>query len=237
MCLSGKHARGALEKSVAASLTTTTNDSHRRHFGKAVRARNNGNGHANGNGNHFAGRMEEDPQASRDLFMNVLTANATKRDAKQYLSRFNEPKSPLSPPPKPSAQDERNARNRLDQNRVDSMGVNLGGLYAPARAIANTPQFTREILPEKVPLVHKTLHTALVSLRSPESLSDDLLDGLAATLSQLVRLDMRILLAIDCDRSWPEKIIVCIVDAPGAPTLRDAIHTGGLHGSVQQQSA
>jgi amino-acid N-acetyltransferase len=185
---------GALKKSVAASITT--NNSHRRHFGKAARARNNGNG--NGNGNHFTGRMEEDPQASRDLFMNVLTANATKRDAKQYLSRFNEEKSPSSPPPKPSAQDERNARNRLDQSRVDSMGVNLGGLYAPARAIANTPQFTREILPEKVPLVHKTLHTALVSLRSPESLSDELLDGLAATLSQLVRLDMRILLAIDC---------------------------------------
>jgi amino-acid N-acetyltransferase len=186
---------GALKKSVAASLTT--NETSRRHFGKAARARNNGNGN-NGNGNHFASRMEEDPQASRDLFMNVLTANATKRDAKQYLSRFNEPKSPLSPPSKPSAQDERNARHRLDQNRVDSMGVNLGGLYAPARAIANTPQFTREILPEKVPLVHKTLHTALVSLRSPESLSDELLDGLATTLSQLVRLDMRILLAIDC---------------------------------------
>jgi amino-acid N-acetyltransferase len=196
MSISGRV--NVLKKSVAASLTTTTNDSHRRHFGKAARARNNGNGNGNGNGNHFAGRMEEDPQASRDLFMNVLTANATKRDAKQYLSRFNEPKSPLSPQPKPSAQDERNARNRLDQSRVDSMGVNLGGLYAPARAIANTPQFTREILPEEVPLVHKTLHTALVSLRSPESLSDDLLDGLAATLSQLVRLDMRILLAIDC---------------------------------------
>lgn len=127
--------------------------------------------------------------------MNVFSANATKRDAKQYLSRFKESKAS---PPKPSPQDEKNARHRRDQDRVDRMGVNLGGLYAPARAIADTPQFTRELVPEKVPIKHTTLHTALVSLRSPENLNDELLDGIAATLSQLVRLDMRILLAIDC---------------------------------------
>lgn len=184
MLASGKaSAFGALKKPVA-SLTTYEST---RQFGHAVGVRKNGK--------PPAGRVEEDPQASRDLFMNVLTANATKRDAKQYLSRFKEPKTP---PTKPSPQDERNARHRRDQDRVDRMGVNLGGLYAPARAIANTPQFTREILPEKVPLARKTLHTALVSLRSPESLDDELIDGLAATLSQLVRLDMRILLAIDC---------------------------------------
>ena len=181
---SGKaSAFGALKKSVT-GLTTYESS---RCFGNASRSRNNGKSHA--------ARNDEDAQISRELFMDVLTANATKRDAKQYLSRFNEPKPPA---PKPSAQDERNARNRRDQSRVDKMGVNLGGLYAPARAIANTPQFTREIVPEKVPLSRKTLHTALVSLRSPESLSDELLDGLAVTLSQLVRLDMRIILAIDC---------------------------------------
>ena len=186
MLASGKaSAFGALKNSVLVPRFTAHKSS--RHFGHAAGARNNGK--------HPAARMEEDAQASRELFVDVLTANATKRDAKQYLSRFNEPKPST---PKPSAQDERNARCRRDQDRVDRMGVNLGGLYAPARAIANTPQFTREIVPEKVPLVRETLHTALVSLRSPESLSDELLDGLAATLSQLVRLDMRILLAIDC---------------------------------------
>ena len=186
MLASGKaSAFGALKNPLVPRLAA--HDSSR-HFGHAANARNN-------NGKHHAARMEEDAQASRELFMDVLTANATKRDAKQYLSSFNQPKPS---PPKPSAQDERNARCRRYQDRVDRMGVNLGGLYAPARAIANTPQFTREIVPEKVPLVRKTLHTALVSLRSPESLSDELLDGIAATLSQLVRLDMRILLAIDC---------------------------------------
>ncbi|KAM0718543.1 hypothetical protein Q7P37_005613 [Cladosporium fusiforme] len=185
MLASGKaNAFGALKKS-AAGLTAAHEST--RQFGNAAGPRRNGK--------PPAGRVEEDPQASRDLFMNVFSANATKRDAKQYLSRFKDPKVS---PPKPSPQDEKNARHRRDQDRVDRMGVNLGGLYAPARAIADTPQFTRELLPEKVPIKRKTLHTALVSLRSPESLDDELLDGIAATLSQLVRLDMRILLAIDC---------------------------------------
>jgi amino-acid N-acetyltransferase len=184
MLASGKvNAFGALKKSVSGLAAHESS----RHFGNAAGARNNGK--------PVVARMEEDAQISRELFMDVLTANATKRDAKQYLSRFDQPK-PLTL--KHSAQDERNARHRRDQDRVDRMGVNLGGLYAPARAIANTPQFVREEVREKVPLVRKTLHTALVSLRSPENLSDELLDGLAATLSQLVRLDMRILLAIDC---------------------------------------
>ncbi len=34
-----------------------------------------------------------DAAAQRELFVNVLNANATKRDAKQYLARFKEPKS------------------------------------------------------------------------------------------------------------------------------------------------
>lgn len=184
MLASGKaSAFGALKKTVA-GLTAYESS---RQFGNAAGPRSNGK--------PPAARVEEDPRVSRDLFMHVLTANATKRDAKQYLSRFKEPKPA---PARPSPQDERNARHRRDQDRVDRMGVNLGGLYAPARSIADTPQFTRELVPEKVANKPKPMHTALVSLRSPESLNDGLLDGLAATLSQLVRLDMRILLAIDC---------------------------------------
>jgi amino-acid N-acetyltransferase len=131
--------------------------------------------------------------------MNVLNANATKRDAKQYLARFKNSKEnpPISPALSP-LQEERNARHRRDQDRLDRIGVNLGGLYAPARAIAETPQFTRDDIETVAALPHQTIHVALVCLRMPETLEDATLDGVALTLSQLVKLDMRILVVLDC---------------------------------------
>lgn len=183
---SGKASGYGVLKHAAAGLKTTE---YTRHYGSAAAA-------ARGHGKP-APKTADDASVQRELFMNVLNANATKRDAKQYLSRFKQP-GPSSPG-KPSVQDERNARHRRDQDRLDSMGVNLGGLYAPARAIAQTPQFTREEVQEKaVADAQQPMHVALVSLRAPEALSDELMDGLAITLSQLVKLDMRIVLAIDC---------------------------------------
>jgi amino-acid N-acetyltransferase len=140
----------------------------------------------------------------RELFMNVLNAHATKRDAKQYLARFRPPKSaPKDAADAPSPlQQERNARHRQDQDRLDRIGVNLGGLYAPARAIAETPQFTREEVDEKAATTAEhNIHVALVCLRAPETLDDATLDGVALTLSQLVKLDMRILVVLDAGRS------------------------------------
>jgi len=135
----------------------------------------------------------------RELFMNVLNANATRRDAKQYLARFKPPKAKQSAKPAP-AQEERNARFRRDQDRLDRIGVNLGGLYSPARAIANSPQFTQHDVQEKSTAVRKqAIHVALVCLRAPERLDDATLEGLATTLSQLVKLDMRIVMVLDLD--------------------------------------
>ncbi len=133
--------------------------------------------------------------------MNVLTANATKRDAKQYLARFKPPKqSPKATPDSQSTlQEERNARHRQDQNRLDRSGVNLGGLYAPARAIAESPQFTQPHVNEGTTAIpHQDIHIALVCLRTPETLDDATMDGVATTLSQLVKLDMRITVVLDC---------------------------------------
>ncbi|KAK5163230.1 Amino-acid acetyltransferase, mitochondrial [Saxophila tyrrhenica] len=143
----------------------------------------------------------DDAATQRELFMNVLTANATKRDAKQYLARFKPAKdastsktATLSP-----LEQERNARHRRDQDRLDRSGVNLGGLYAPARAIAESPQFTQPHVGERTAATpQQTLHVALVCLRAPESLDDATLEGVATTLSQLVKLDMRIAIVLDC---------------------------------------
>lgn len=143
------------------------------------------NGNGNGKQKHA---VQEDAHVQRELFLNVLNANATKRDAKQYLARFQAPK-PANPV------QESDARHRRDQDRLERLGVNLGGLYEPARSIAQTPKFTQHHRLEKTELATgKMTHVALVSLRDPEGVDDATLDGLATTICQLVKLDMKIVL-------------------------------------------
>ncbi|KAK4629023.1 Amino-acid acetyltransferase, mitochondrial [Fulvia fulva] len=150
------------------------------------------------NGKHAAQRIE-DPETQRELFVNVLNANATRRDAKQYLARFKSPKkeTPDVGTKLTAIQEEQNARHQRDQSRVERLGVNLGGMYAPARAIASTAQFAQhdDVQPQTTP--RQELHVALTCLRSPERVDDETLDGLARTLAQLVRLDMKIVLVLD----------------------------------------
>lgn len=131
--------------------------------------------------------------------MNVLSANATKRDAKQYLAQFDRPGDGVSGVS--SLIQQHNDHDRRVQSQLDSLGVNLGGLYAPAKAIAESPQFLRkDVDVDGVAEYQHQIHVALVCLRDPQSLSDEVLDGVAMTLSQLVTLDMRILLVLDCVR-------------------------------------
>lgn len=139
----------------------------------------------------------EDRVSQRELFMNVLNANATKRDAKQYLARFKPVKKPSEQPHLSLVDEERNARHQNNQHCLDKLGVNLGGLYAPGRAIAESPQFAREHSKTDVSVSDATLRVALVCLRQPQHLDDTALDGLALTLSQLVKLDMRIMVVLD----------------------------------------
>lgn len=180
------NAAGALKKSTLAACT-------RRYASNETTAA------SVSNGNGRPARAQEDHATQRELFMDVLSANATKRDAKQYLARFKPPKpQPAKSIQVPDAQEERNARHRRDQDRLDRMGVNLGGLYVPSRAIADSPQFTRQEAREKASATaRQTLHVALVCLRAPELLDDASMEGLATTLSQLVKLDMRIVLVLD----------------------------------------
>ncbi|KAM3419836.1 Amino-acid acetyltransferase [Cercospora zeina] len=151
------------------------------------------------NGKHAA--RTEDAAKQRELMMNVLTANATKRDAKQYLARFEQSartRAYLGPSNAAQQDDSHGSRHRVPQ-QDDHNGVNLGGLYTPARAMANTPQFTvqhafREQQPQEP---QQELHVALACLKAPEAIDDSTLDGLAKTISQLVKLDMAIVLVLD----------------------------------------
>ncbi|KAK0797963.1 Amino-acid acetyltransferase, mitochondrial [Friedmanniomyces endolithicus] len=145
-------------------------------------------------------RAQDVSASQRELFMDVLSANATRRDAKQYLARFQTPTSKAS-----GAPGNPNGRLRRDQGRQEHIGVNLGGLYAPARAITDAPRFEREVRDERARVaVQQELHVALVCMSAPEALSDSVLDGLATTLSQLVKLDMRIVIVLELAGDYPE---------------------------------
>lgn len=135
-----------------------------------------------------------DPVMQRELFLDILSANATKRDAKQYLARFKKPKSV-----------EHLAKNTLEfpnrhVTRLAKLGVNLGELYTPSQAIANSPQFEQqENELEKTLASEQKLHVSLICLRAPQALDDDTLEAMAVTLTQLVKLDMRLVLVVELD--------------------------------------
>ena len=139
-----------------------------------------------------------DRLAQRDFFLDVLNTSATRRDAKQYLARF---KSPKEKQVVTSSQVVVNPRR--DESRLDKTGVNLGGLYAPTKAIANSPIFVQELRQDKLlEQIQNELHVALVSIRAPHLLDGSTLNGIALTLSQLVRLDMQIVVTFNCSELY-----------------------------------
>ncbi|KAJ9625136.1 Amino-acid acetyltransferase, mitochondrial [Taxawa tesnikishii (nom. ined.)] len=149
----------------------------------------------NGNGGY------RDKLLQRDFFLDVLNVSATRRDAKQYLARF---KAPTETKPTKSAElqkvlKERQEQHNREQWQLHRTGVNLGGLYEPTRAIAQSPTFVQHTQQEqRFQENSEILHIALVSIRAPQSLEDHVLAGIALTIAQLVRLDMQIVVALNC---------------------------------------
>ncbi|PSK38143.1 Amino-acid acetyltransferase, mitochondrial [Elsinoe australis] len=159
---------------------------------KTISARSGPQKPINGRSNRRAPR---DKLAERDFFFDVLNVSATRRDAKQYLARFDAKSKTkqhgLSPKPKERA-----------LASPQRSGVNLGPLYSPTAAIEKSPLFEQsERSRLLVPKVDKKLmHLALVSIRILDLVEDRALDSIALTLSQLVRLDMRIAITFDLSR-------------------------------------
>ena len=150
-------------------------------------------------GRDDAGRGRPSPKdslAQRDFFFDVLNVNATRRDAKQYLAQFNEGSR------RKEVQSERR-RKVVEQptSPAYARGINLGSLYKPPAATVEAPTFKQYDDEDASPVQDQkpVLHTALVSIRELEAINDRDLDGVALTLSQLVRLGMRIALTFDCD--------------------------------------
>ncbi|KAI4093007.1 MAG: hypothetical protein LQ348_000418 [Seirophora lacunosa] len=125
--------------------------------------------------------------SSPELVLDVLSSEATKRDAKFYLSRFTSEKSIIT-------------RSKPPETRRHDVGVNLGNLYVPARAIDQSPVFVQR--PVENTFLDKSsepLHIALVKIRDPQHIMDATLQHVALTLVQLSRLGMTSVLVVDCD--------------------------------------
>lgn len=125
----------------------------------------------------------------KDFFMSVLGSSATKREAKSYIQRFTPLKDP-SPATKPPVD------IALKPQPARGCGVNLGGFYGPA-AVEESPKFVQQ--PEKRTKisVRPQLHVALVKLRAPQTLNDEILNGIGRTLSQLGRLGLISVVVVD----------------------------------------
>ncbi|KAL8709314.1 MAG: hypothetical protein Q9220_005907 [cf. Caloplaca sp. 1 TL-2023] len=121
-----------------------------------------------------------------ELFLDVLGSTATKREAKSYLSRFRSPRS-------------KHNGLRARDAREAGVGVNLGKLYLPARAVDDTPVFLQgQSKPKPVTDLAGTLHTALVKIRNAQKISGLVLRDIGLTLLQLSQLGMSSVVIVDC---------------------------------------
>ncbi|OCL11270.1 DUF619-domain-containing protein, partial [Glonium stellatum] len=140
--------------------------------------------------------------ADREFLLDFLKGSPIKRDAKSYIQHYSLSKKsdPVVTPKIDLAVSELVGQANYNNWRLVKTGVNLGNLYTPAKAIEESPVFTQQPLPDQFFTENaETVHIALVKLRQPQILDDDTLQGIALTLSQLVRLGLNIALVVDCD--------------------------------------
>ncbi|MCJ1397326.1 Amino-acid acetyltransferase, mitochondrial [Xylographa trunciseda] len=128
----------------------------------------------------------------KDFYLDVLSSTSGKREAKAYLSRFKPP----------VAQSEKEPNSRVGGARTITNdhinGVNLGGLFLPARAVDESPIFSQDAAPRTfVDIASEPLHVALVGIKSPQLIDDRTLQGIGLTLSQLVKLGLSCIVVVD----------------------------------------
>jgi amino-acid N-acetyltransferase len=117
--------------------------------------------------------------ANREFFTSLLSSAATKRDAKAYISRLKSP-ARTTGEQKPAARD--------PHAQVES-----GDLLGRTRASKASPvftQFAKEQEKEQTIEEEELLHVALVKISDVATMADDLVKGIAQTLSSLSRLDI-----------------------------------------------
>lgn len=138
------------------------------------------------------GRRAREKLLDREFFLSLLSSATTKREAKSYLARLKaqHPKSPDANKPEP----EKSATAPTLPS-----GVNLGSFYGASRSVYESPVFRQGPSPSAPPSLEpvERLHLALVRLSTPQSLDDNIIDGVAKTLSQLNRLGLTCCVVVD----------------------------------------
>lgn len=145
----------------------------------------------------FSGWELTDLAFDKEFFFSLLNSASTKREVKSYLSRFRSPKPSPQKHTLPKAV--QRPRDESISLRSARSGVNLGGFFGGVRAVEESPVFRQEQHQtyQRTDEAPETLHLALIKLKSPQLLDDSYLRGIARTLSQLTRLDMRCCVVID----------------------------------------
>ncbi|EXJ66768.1 uncharacterized protein A1O5_09963 [Cladophialophora psammophila CBS 110553] len=115
--------------------------------------------------------------ANREFFTSLLSSAVTKRDAKAYISRLQRPtKAAPEQTPAPS-------RSQPQVNTGDLLGLTRASEESPVfKQFENGQHSTVEEL--------ETLHVALVKISNLNAMADEIVKGIAQTLSSLSRLSM-----------------------------------------------
>ncbi|KAJ5273258.1 hypothetical protein N7478_008383 [Penicillium angulare] len=136
------------------------------------------------------GRRAKEKLLDREFFLSLLNSASTKREAKQYLSRFK------ASPPKSTPNSGEEPKD--PESASLPSGVNLGEFYGASRAVYDSPVFRQNTTPApQVKELPERLHLALIKITTPQSLDDSVVNGVARTLSQLVRLGMACCVVVD----------------------------------------
>ncbi|KPI44068.1 Amino-acid acetyltransferase, mitochondrial [Cyphellophora attinorum] len=120
------------------------------------------------------GKLAQQKEEDKQFFADLLSAAATKRDAKAYLSRLKSDRFNAKP--------------------------DLSGIFFPTNAVADTPKFEQNALSKSSEIQYAELpHVALVKISAMSQIDDGVLRGIAGTLTQLARLSMLPCIVIDED--------------------------------------
>ncbi|CAG8898630.1 unnamed protein product [Penicillium egyptiacum] len=136
------------------------------------------------------GHRAKEKLLDREFFLSLLNSASTKREAKSYLAR-------LKASPAKSGQEPTESPKESISASLPS-GVNLGSFYGASRAVYDSPVFRQDTTPTpRAQDIPERLHLALIKITTPQLLDDFVINGVAKTLSQLVRLGMACCVVVD----------------------------------------
>ncbi|KAI5848845.1 hypothetical protein BZA05DRAFT_375628 [Tricharina praecox] len=141
--------------------------------------------------------VRDDRAELQDFYLSILSATASRRDARSYLKRFTLPPvtrlpyAGLAPrtPEKPALSPK--AFNKPDETHVNGPAYNAVALKpSSSPGLGNPRLFAPKITDEE-------LHIALVKVRDIDSIADDTLQGVGRTLESLKRLGLTAVVVLD----------------------------------------